>query len=85
MGQAVEVVIPHSLVSYRLGVAVAAHMTVIPQVRLDPAVGVAAAAKPLLLVQRAKEIQVDLVQTQVAAAVVVQALQVAMLIMVQVA
>jgi hypothetical protein len=68
-----------------LVVAVAAHMTVIPQVRLDPAAEEAVAAKPLLQVQQAKVIQVDLVQTQAEVEEVAPVLQVAMLIMVQVA
>jgi hypothetical protein len=68
-----------------MAVAVAAHMTVIPPVRLDQVAAEAETATPLLPVQQAKEIQEDLVQTQVAVAVVAPVLQVAMLIMVQVA
>jgi hypothetical protein len=68
-----------------MAVVVAAHMTVIPPVRLDQVAAEAEAAKPLLPVQPAKEIQEDLVQTQVAVAVAEPVPQVAMLIMVQVA
>ena len=75
--------IRYFLVSHLMGVVAAAHMTVTPQVRLDPAVVEVVTAAPVLLVQQAKVIQVDLVQTQAAVEVAEPELQVAMQIMAQ--